>query len=195
MQKTEQHICPIDHCGKPAPSTEICHHCAEEVHRAVYQFLNVELDRLHAIALGEEQTAEKIARKNHDKSSTKDVLDLATLDLHKNITQTWPDLLDNLATNPEAPRLYWQIIAGCELAQTKINGQTERYSPDDLADANQKLSDPMRPADLIEWLWETFRIRVTHAQLRQWKARGKIKSQAPSGKHNTYTPKAVLEAM
>lgn len=195
MQRTQQHTCPIDHCGKPAPSTTICHHCVEEVHRALYQFLNIELDRLKAIALGEEQTAEQTARKTRDRSTIQDVLDLSTLELHRNITDTWPALLEDLARNPDAENLYWRIIAGCELAQTKINGETHRYTPADLADANKKLSDPMRPTDLIEWLWETFRIRITHAQLRQWKARGKIHSHAPDGKHNTYTAKAVLEAL
>lgn len=195
MQHTHQHLCEISHCGKPAPGTTICHQCAEEVQRAIYQFINVELDRLHAIALGEEQPAEKTARPTHDASTSKDVLDLSTLELHHNITTTWPNLLDGLATNPNAEQLYWQIIAGCERAQTKINGDTDRYSPDDLNEANKTLSDPMKPTQLIEWLWETFRIRVTHDQLRQWKSRGKIISHAPAGKHNTYTPKAVLEAM
>lgn len=195
MQRTQQHTCPIDHCGKPAPSTTICHDCVEEVHRALYQFLNIELDRLKAIALGEEQTAEQTARKTRDRSTSQDVLDLSTLELHRNITTTWPQLLDDLASNPNAERLYWRIIAGCELAQAKINGETHRYTPADLADANKKLSDPMKPKDLIEWLWGTFRIRVTHDQLRQWKARGKIHSHAPDGKHNTYTAKAVLEAL
>lgn len=195
MSQTQQRTCPITHCGKPSPSTTICHDCVEEVHRALYQFLNVELDRLKAIALGEERTAEKTARKTRDRSASQDVLDLSTLELHRNITTTWPALLEDLARNPDAENLYWRIIAGCELAQAKINGETDRYTPADLADANKQLSDPMRPTDLIEWLWETFRIRVTHAQLRQWKARGKIHSHAPDGKHNTYTAKAVLEAL
>ena len=195
MHRTQQRTCPIDHCGKPSPSTTICHDCAEDVHRALYQFLNVELERLHAIALGEERTAEKVARQNHDRSSSQDVLDLSTLELHNDITKTWPNLLDDLTTNPDAEQLYWRIIAGCELAQSKINGETERYTPADLADANQQLSNPMRPTDLIEWLWETFRIRITHNQLRQWKARGKIQSHTPDGQHNTYTPKQVLEVL
>ena len=195
MHRTQQRTCPIAHCGQPAPSTTICHSCVEEVHRALYQFLNVELDRLKAIALGEEQTAEKTARKTRDRSASQDVLDLSTLELHRNITTTWPQLLDGLASNPNAERLYWRIIAGCELAQAKINGDTERFTQADLADANKQLSHPMKPSELIEWLWETFRIRVTHDQLRQWKARGKIHSHAPNGKHNTYTPKAVLEVL
>ena len=180
---------------RPAPSTTICHECVEEVHRALYQFLNVELDRLYAIALGEEQTAEKIARQNNDPSAPQDVLDLSTLRLHQNITKNWPALLDNFASNPQADSLYWQIIGGCELAQAKINGDTERFTQADLDAANKQLSVPMRPTELIEWLWETFRIRVTRAQLRQWKARGKIHSHAPDGKHNTYTAKQVLEAI
>ena len=195
MHRTQQRTCPIAHCGQPAPSTTICHSCVEEVHRALYQFLNVELDRLKAIALGEEQTAEKTARKTRDRSASQDVLDLSTLELHRNITTIWPQLLDGLASNPNAERLYWQIIAGCELAQAKINGDTERFTQADLADANKQLSHPMKPSELIEWLWETFRIRVTHDQLRQRKARGKIHSHAPNGKHNTYTPKAVLEVL
>lgn len=191
----QQNTCPIDYCGKPAPSTTICYECVEAVHRAIYQFINVELDRLHAIALGEEQSAEKTARQNRDRSASQDVLDLSTLELHKNITRTWPPLLDNFATHPDAESLYWRIIAGCELAQAKINGNTERYTQADLDDANKRLSHPMKPTALIEWLWETFRIRVTHTQLRQWKARRKITSHSPEGKHNTYTPKSVLEVL
>jgi len=52
LHRTQQRTCPITHCGKPAPSTTICHDCVEEVHNALYQFLNIELDRLYAIALG-----------------------------------------------------------------------------------------------------------------------------------------------
>lgn len=193
---TQQRTCPITHCGKPAPSTTICHHCVEEVHRALYQFLNVELDRLLAIALGEEQTAEKIARQNSDPSAPQDVLDLSTLELHRDITRTWPQLLDNLATNPQAEHLYWRIIAGCELAQAKINGDTERFTQADLDAANKQLAEPMRTKDLIEWLWDTFRIRVTPIQIRLWTHRGKIKPATGEGKqHKTYRPKDVLEAL
>ena len=196
MHRTQQRTCPIGHCGKPAPSTTICHNCAEEVHRALYQFLNVELDRLYAIALGEEQTAEKIARQNNDPSAPQDVLDLSTLRLHQNITKNWPALLDNFASHPQAESLYWRIIAGCELAQAKINGDTERYTQADLDEANKQLSAPMRTKDLIEWLWDTFRIRVTHMQIRHWAARGKIKPATGEGKqHKTYRPKDILEAL
>lgn len=196
MHRTEQNICPIDHCGKPAPSTTICHNCVEEVHRALYQFLNVELDRLLAIALGEEQTAERAARNNRDRSASKDVLDISTLELHRNITQTWPQLLDNLATHPNAERLYWHIIGGCELAQAKINGETDRYTKADLEAANKQLAEPMRTKDLIDWLWDTFRVRVTHIQIRLWTHRGKITPASGEGKqHKTYRPKDVLEAL
>lgn len=196
MHRTQQHICPIDHCGKPAPGTTICYDCAEEVHRALYQFLNVELDRLHAIALGEEQTAEKVARQTRDRSSSQDVLDLSTLTLHQNITKTWPALLDNLATRPDAEQLYWQIIAGCEIAQAKINGETERYTKADLDKANQQLSEPMRPKELIEWLWTTFRIRITPGQLRNWAWRKTITPATGEGnEHKTYRPKDVLDAL
>ncbi|HEY4536423.1 MAG TPA: hypothetical protein VIG71_10730 [Enteractinococcus sp.] len=196
MHRTETHLCEISHCGKPAPSTTICHDCVEEVHRALYQFLNVELDRLKAIALGEEQTAEKIARQNSDPSAPQDVLDLSTLKLHQDITTTWPQLLDGLASHPNAERLYWRIIAGCELAQAKINGDTERFTQADLDQANKQLAQPMRTKDLIEWLWDTFRIRVTHMQIRHWAARGKIQPATGEGKqHKTYRPKDILEAL
>lgn len=194
MQGTQQNTCPIDHCAKPAPHTTICHSCVDEAERALNQFTSAERLRLEAIARGQENPSDTSIRNGNNGPT--DVLDLPTWELAQNIRHNWPQLLPYLAARPDAQRLYWRIIAGCELAQAKINGPTQDWAPGDIQQANKQLAQPMRTTELIDWMWTTFRIKITHGQLRNWTHRGKITPATGQGmQHKTYRPKDILEAI
>ena len=194
MHRTETHLCEISHCGKPQEFVTICHSHVKEAEDAINQFSPEELLRLYAIARGEEQTAEKIARKTMNQATAEDVLDLATYDLAQNITKHWPDLIPFMAAHPDGASLYWKILAGCEIAQTKINGAPE-HKKEDLEYARKKVRYPMKAGELIEHMQEQYNLEITHAQLRKWTQRGKIEPIRIEGSnHHYYTPKQVLEA-
>lgn len=192
---TRQHVCEIIHCGRPAPTTTICHECAGHVHDAIYDFLNVELDRLLAIAYGIEGPAERAARQSHSKqASPPDALKINAWVLHRDITVVWPELLDDLATRPDAENLYWQIIGGCERAQAMINGDPKTYAEGDVKQVNRELATPMTMPKLIDWMWDRFRLKINRQQVYNWTHRGKIKAAIITGqKYKMYRPKDVLE--
>ena len=194
MYKTTTHLCEISHCGKPCEFTTICHSHVKEAEDAINQFSPEELLRLYAIARGEERTAEKVARKTMNQATAEDVPDLATYDLAMNITHHWPDLIPFMAAHPDGARLYWKIMAGCELAQAKINGAPE-HKKEDLEYARKRVRYPMKAGEIITYMSDYFNMNITHEQLRKWTQRGKIQPIKIEGSnHHYYTPKQVLEA-
>lgn len=194
MYQTSTHLCEIDFCAKPQEHITICHSHVEEAENAINQFTPEELLRLYAIARGEERTAEKVARKTMNQATAEDVLDLATYDLAMNITHHWPDLIPFMAAHPDGARLYWKIMAGCELAQAKINGAPE-HKKEDLEYARKRVRYPMKAGELITYMSDYFNMNITHEQLRKWTQRGKIQPIKIEGSnHHYYTPKQVLEA-
>lgn len=194
MYQTSTHLCELDFCGKPQEHVTICHSHVKEAEDAINQFSPEELLRLYAIARGEERTAEKVARKTMNQATAEDVLDLATYDLVMNITKHWPDLIPFMAAHPDGARLYWKILAGCELAQAKINGAPE-HKQEDLDHARKRVRYPMKAGELITYMSDYFNMNITHEQLRKWTQRGKIQPIKIEGSnHHYYTPKQVLEA-
>lgn len=172
----------------------ICHSHVEEAERELQQFSIEELLRLYAIARGEERTAEKVARKTMGQAVTEDVLDLATFDLAQNITHHWPALIPYMAAHPDAAKLYWKILGGCNLAQSKINGDPE-WTKDQQDHAHLQARYPMTLKELIPFMHEYLNITVTPEQIWKWKQRGKIQAIKVNGhREHMYTPKQTLEA-
>lgn len=194
MHRTETHLCEIAHCGKPQPHITICHQHVNEAETNLNQFSPEELLRLYAIARGQEKSAEKIARKTINQATTEDVLNLATYDLAQNITHHWPRLLPYMATHPEGANLYWKILAGCNIAQTKINGDPE-WDKDQQEHAHKQARYPMTLKELIPYMHEHLNITITPEQIWKWKQRGKIQAIKVNGhREHMYTPKQAMEA-
>ena len=194
MYQTSTHLCELPFCGEPQEHVTICHKHIKDVEDAINQFSTDELLRLYAIARGEERSAEKVARKTMNQALTEDVLDLATYDLALNISRHWPDLIPFIAAHPDGAKLYWKILAGCEIAQAKINGQAE-HDEEDLKYAQKSVRYPMPPKELIPHMHRYFNISISPELLRKWKERGKIQAINVIGdKRDMYTPKQVLEA-
>lgn len=194
MHRTETHLCELSHCGKPQEFVTICHSHVKEAEDALQQFRPEELLRLIAIARGEEKSAEKIARKTMNQATTEDVLDLATFDLANNIIHHWPNLIPYMAAHPDGATLYWKILAGCELAQAKINGDPE-WTKEQRDHAHQQARYPMTLKELIPFMRDYFNVTVTPNQIWKWKERKKIDAIKVLGeREHMYTPKQVLEA-
>jgi hypothetical protein len=191
---TREHLCELG-CGRPAPTTTICSECEDHPRQAVNQFEDGEIDRLMAIARGQEHSKEVTARKTHDKSSIPPVANLPLLDLAHDIGWKYPEIVDdNFASRPDAVDWYYKIIGDCEKAQAMINGQTFTWDKGHEYAAHKELSDPKTYDELVDWFWDRLRIRITHDRLYQWKRRGKIRpvDDTPTP---TFRPRNVLEAM
>ena len=194
MFQTSTHLCELDFCAKPQEHITICHQHVQEAETELRQFTAEEIIRLYAIARGEEKSAEKVARKTMNQAVTEDVLDLATYDLAMNITKHWPDLIPFMAAHPDGAQLYWKILAGCNLAQSKINGDPE-WDKDQRDHAHLHARYPMTLKELIPFMHDYLNITVTPEQIWKWKQRGKIDAIKVNGhREHMYTPKQVLEA-
>ena len=194
LHRTETHLCEISHCGKPQEFVTICHQHVREAETELRQFTAEEIIRLYAIARGEEKSAEKVARKTMNQAITEDVLDLATYDLAQNITHHWPNLIPFIAAHPDGAQLYWKILAGCNLAQSKINGDPE-WNKEQRDHAHLQARYPMTLKELIPFMHDYLNITITPEQIWKWKQRGKIEAIKPLGqREHMYTPKQVFEA-
>lgn len=183
MASTEQHLCEIKQCGRPSPVTTICHECVNHIETNLNQFEPPELLRLYNIAYGVEQSADTVARKTRDDSTTPDVLNLSVYELAQDITHNHPDMLPHLAAHPDAEHHYHQILNDCTQATAHINGPGKDRTPADIAHAKQQLQQPMNAPKVAKWLQDNLNITISTGQLRQWKHRGKL---------NEYTPEQVL---
>lgn len=187
MHRTQQNICALEHCGKPAPHTTICNHCTKETRTALYALTRDEINRLYAIARGQEQPAETTARKTRT-TQPSEVLKLATWLLAENLNNHYPKLLPHLQTHPNATHYYWKILSDTEKAQTIINGHQLRFTLNDYQEAMRKA--PINTAEnTSQWLRKKLGINVTPNQIRLMKHRGKIK---PVGQKHTGTKPADL---
>src|SRR5699024_1824887 len=134
---------------------------------------------------------DRTAIQHHDDGETPpDVHTLGVWELANNISMHWPTKLPYMAKSAEAYDLYWEIVNGCQTAQTMINGDPKTYANGDIKKVNQTLATPMTLDRLITWLWDTFQIRVTKQQVYNWTHRGKIRAyKLPGMEHKIYRPK------
>jgi hypothetical protein len=190
-----QRICAIKHCQRPTPNLAICHSCIDTAAEDLEKISDTELERLYAIAYGVEKSAERTARnQTGDNETPPDVLTLGVWELANNIAHEWPAKLPYLAKNPDAKSVYWQIVNGCETAQTMINGEPMTYTDGDVKKVNETLATPMPIETLLDWLWDTFRIRLTRKHIYNWTQRGRIRAwRLPGQNYKIYRPKDVLE--
>lgn len=193
---TQEHLCELG-CGRPAPTTSICHDCEDHPRQAVNQFEPGELDRLIAIARGEENSKEVTARKSSDKSSIPAVVNIPLLELARAIGWTYPEMIDDdFASRPDAVDWYYKIIGDCEKAQSMINGYHVEWDKGHEYAAHKELSDPKTYEELVEWFWDRLRIRISHERLRKWRSRGKIRPvENPGDGPLKFRPRAVLDAL
>lgn len=194
---TREHLCELG-CGKPAPTTTICYDCADHPRHAVNEFTQDELDRLYAIARGEERPSGGVARKNSDDSEIPDVLNAHAFVLAQDITKNYPELIETLPHLPrhKAVRLYWKILSDCEQAQAMINGQHIEWREEHYTEAYKELADPKTYEELIEWFWDRLRIHLSYDRLRKWKQRGRIKDvETRTGESPRFKPRDVLDVL
>src|SRR5699024_2979584 len=198
MYQTTTHLCELKHCGKPCEHTTICHDHVTELENELAAFRTEELDRLIAIARGNEKPAD-ITRRSNGKGSKlgpSDVLSLPTLQLANNIRKEWPQLLPYLAIHPRAAKLYWTIKSGCETARIKINGLYPDHRDPAYQEAMRSVRYPMKAGELIKHMQDTYNVRITQSQLRKWTQRGKLQPiEVEGSNHHLYNPKQVLELL
>lgn len=194
---TKEHLCELG-CGRPAPTTTICPECADHPRHAINQFTEDDINRLYAIALGEEQTKDVAARNGTTQPQSEPPINLAIYQLADDIRLEYPQQVEDLPTQPKktAIRQYWKIIGDCEKAQAIINGHHVEYSEHQYDDAYRELSEPMTYDEVIEWFWDRLRIRLNHNLLYQWKFQNKIiPVDGPEVHPPRFRPRNILEIM
>lgn len=195
MHRTETHLCELSFCAKPCEFTTICHKHVDELQDELTEFSTDEKLRLFAIARGEEKPADQTKRSS-GKGQTVDVLSIPTWTLAMNIHHHWPHAMPYLAQAPKAAKQYWIISNGIQEARHKINGLYPDHQDPEYQKAMLQVRYPRKAGDLIEHMWDHYRIRISHSQLRKWTQRGKLQPiEVEGSNHHLYNPKQVLELM
>ena len=195
MYQTSTHLCELSFCAKPCEFTTICHKHVDELQDELTEFSTDEKLRLFAIARGEERPADQTPRSG-SKGQSVDVLSIPTWNLAMNIHHHWPHAMPYLAQEPKAAKHYWIISNGIQEARHKINGLYPDHQDPEYQKAMLQVRYPRKAGDLIEHMWDHYRIRISHSQLRKWTQRGKLQPiEVEGSNHHLYNPKQVLELM
>lgn len=197
MHRTEQHLCELD-CGRPAPHSNACHTCVDELEAELNQFTEEELQRLLSIAYGIEKPALRSPKTKATKSSPRDVLNISAWVCHTHLTRDWPDILPYLPTHPTVVALHKEITSDIYYAEALIRGEDEnKLTPEEI---NQKMNDPefrpRRPSELVDWFEEKLGLKISVRRIQKWREKRIIKpAYTTPGGHAYIAPAEVLRAL
>ena len=197
MHRAEQHLCELD-CGRPAPHSNACHTCVDELEEQLNQFTEEELQRLQAIAYGIEKPALRSPKTKATKSSPRDVLNISAWVCHTHITRDWPDILPYLPTHPTVRALHKEITSDIYYAEALIRGEDEnKLTPEEI---NQKMNDPefrpRRPSELVDWFEEKLGLKISVRRIQKWREKRIIKpAYTTPGGHAYIAPEEILRAL
>ena len=97
-------------------------------------------------------------------------VNVSVLQLHEDITHTWPAELGALPHQPDAAHQLQIIRAGITRARLILDGPEKPHHT--LADAPPLR--PMPPTEAAAWLGDTYGYKVTAHRVRVWASRGHL---------------------
>lgn len=189
----EVHQCDL-HCGRPAPHTWICWDCHAQLVTALDAFTPDDLHHLQQIARREATPATRpTAHTTHQKGPAVP-LHLGALVAHHAITTRFDGTLDGLPHDPDASHQHRRHTNTLRYARELIDGETAPVFTHDQVEHVRTLP-PMQTRTLIPWLRDHCGIRVTVADINNWKQRRGLKpARNEPGEHPYYRVADVLKA-
>lgn len=166
----EVHQCDTG-CGRPAPHTWVCWDCTDEVRADIDAFTHQDHATLLMVARRQAASAEpKAATTGPTATGPATPVNIPVLQLHADLTVTWPAALVALPHQADAARQLQVIRAGITRARLILDGPPPEHHT--LADAPPLR--PMGPEDAAQWLTDTYGYRVTARRIRVWAHRGHL---------------------
>lgn len=181
-------------CGRPSPHGFVCSTCIDHTSAALNRLTPDDLYEILLIARGEAQPANR--NLIHSRAHTpQDVLNLVVYSLFRELTYTWPNALEHVHNNQDAPKLLADIRDGVVAANELIYEQPEQTRSNDYLKARMNQIELQGPADMVTWMRDHLGIRVTRGQIDNWQYRGIIRPAKTTQKHVYYHPADVLRAL
>lgn len=157
-------------CGRPAPTTWVCWNCVDDTRADLDAFTDTDHATLLMVARRQATSAEPKAAAHRGKPTPATPVNIPVLQLHTDLTVTWPAALVALPHQTDAAHQLQIIRAGITRARLILDGPPpERRT---LADAPPLR--PMGPEDAAAWLTDTYGYRVTARRIRVWAHRGHL---------------------
>lgn len=158
-------------CGRPAPTTWVCWNCVDDTRTDLGGFTDADHATLLMVARKEAASAEpKLATTGPTPTGPATPINIPVLQLHTDLTVTWPAALVTLPHQQDAAALLAVIQAGIRRARLILDGPAPEHHT--LADAPPLR--PMAPEDAAQWLTDTYGYRVTARRIRVWAHRGHL---------------------
>lgn len=158
-------------CGRPAPHTWVCWDCVDEVRADLDAFTDTDHATLLMVARRQAASAEpKPATTGPTPPGPATPVNIPILQLHTDLTTTWPAELVTLPHQRDAAHRLHIIRSGIDRARVILDGPPPQRRT--LADAPPLV--PMRPAEAAQWLADTYGWRVTAHRIRVWASRGHL---------------------
>lgn len=158
-------------CGRPAPHTWVCWDCTDEVRTDLVAFTDTDHATLLMVARRQAASAEpKPATTGPTATGPDTPVNIPVLQLHEDLTRTWPAALVALPHQADASRQLQVIRAGITRARLILDGPEKPHHT--LADAPPLR--PMPPTEAATWLHDTYGYQVTARRIRVWAHRGHL---------------------
>ena len=195
MHRTQQHICELDYCDRPAPHGTICPQCKTDTQEWLDRVGEDNLIELLLIARREAQPATR-NRINHKTNAPQDALNVAVWSLWYDLSHKWPQKIQNLHKNEHAVDLIEDIQAGVHTAIRLTEGEDEQAIDNAYIQKRMAQIFPMRPKDMIPYLKAHLGIHLGKHRFRDWKKHGKLKPRLTNSEGwDFYHPADVLRAI
>lgn len=192
---TEQHLCELDYCARPAPHGTICPQCKSDTQEWLDRITRNNLQELHLIATRQAQPANR-NRINSQNNDIQDALNLAVWSLWNDLANVWPKKIQNIHRDKHAPYIIDDIQNGVHAAIRLTEGEDEQAIDNAYIQKRMRQIFPMRPKDLIIYLKQHLGVQVSKQSINNWRNAGKLKPRLTNSEGwKFYHPADVLRAI
>ena len=195
MHRTEQHLCQLDHCDRPAPHGAICPQCVADTQEWLDHITTRHLAELLMIARGQARPATH-NRINSKSNDIQDALNVAVWSLWNDLANTWPNQMQHLHRTKRAALIVNDIQDGVHAAIRLTEGEDEQSVDNAYIQKRMAQIFPMRPKDLIPYLKQHLGITISQRRISDWKRAQKITPRFTNKEGwQFYHPAEILRAI